>query len=238
MKILIAGSSSGIGRSIAEKMLTENHHVIGLARQHEKFIPDTKKYVTYSVDFSNINTLEQQFKQIQQAESPIDVIVCSVGYGDFAELEQFSVQRMQNILNVNFLSQAILIKTFLSQFKKRNAGKIILIGSECALDGAKKATMYCASKFALRGFAQSLRKECAAAQVMVTLINPGIVNTPFFADLDFRPAKGELHAIEANQIATLVSNIISEESNCVFEEINLQPMKKVIESCDIPPGGE
>jgi len=229
MKILIAGSSSGIGKAIAEKMLSENHSVIGLARNHQKFIPDSKSYSTHTIDFAEINLLEQQFKQIQQKETDVDVIVCSVGYGDFAELEQFSVKRMQNIFNVNFLSQTILIKTFLPELKRKKFGKIILMGSECALEGEKKGTMYCATKFALRGFAQSLRKECASSHVTVTLINPGIVKTPFFDDLSFHPAQGILHSIEADQIAKLVSMLIAEEHNCVYEEINLQPMKKMIE---------
>lgn len=229
MKILVAGSSSGIGRAITEKMLAENHSVIGLARDHQKFIPKSEHYSTFTIDFAEINLLEQQFKQLYQQHPDIDVIVCSIGYGDFAELEQFSVKRMQNIFNVNFLSQTILIKTFLPALKRKQFGKIILMGSECALKGEKKGTMYCATKFALRGFAQSLRKECTSSHVSVTLINPGMVKTPFFDELSFQPAAGNLHSIDAQQIATLVSMLISEENNCVYEEINLQPMKNAIE---------
>lgn len=227
MKILIAGSSSGIGRAIAESLLLQHHQVIGLARHHDKFNP-SGDYQTYSIDFSKINTLEDQFKQIQKTHPDMSALVCSVGYGEFVELEQFSVAKMQNILNVNFLSQAILVKTFLPAFKKQQSGKIILIGSECALSGQKKGTLYCASKFALRGFAQSLRKECSSNNVTVTIINPGMVNTPFFDELNFQPAEGEDHAIQPEQISNVVSMILFEKNNCVFEEINLQPLKKVI----------
>ncbi|MHB1949265.1 MAG: SDR family NAD(P)-dependent oxidoreductase [Gammaproteobacteria bacterium] len=228
-KIIIAGSSSGIGKAITEKMLLENHQVIGLARHHHKFVPLNENYHTYTIDFSKIDILENQFKQIQADHSVIDAIICSVGYGEFKELEQFSVERMQAMLNVNFLSQAILIKTFLASLKTKKSGQVILIGSESALDGQKKGSMYCASKFALRGFSQSLRKECSSANVTVTLINPGFVDTPFFDELNFRPAQGESHAILPEQIASMVSLIVSENSNCVYEEINLQPLKKVLE---------
>lgn len=229
-KILIAGSSSGIGRSIAERLLSEKYSVIGLARDHTKFNPQTIAYQMYSVDFSQIRTLEKELKIIQKNEPEVDAIICSVGYGQFVELEQFSLENMQKMLNVNFLSQAILIKTFISQFKKRKSGKIILIGSECSLEGQKKGSMYCASKFALRGFAQSIRKECAQADVSVTLINPGFVDTPFFNDLSFRPAEGLSHAIQPEQIANVASMLLAEKNNCVFEEINLQPLKKLIKS--------
>lgn len=228
-KIIIAGSSSGIGKAITEECLSEQHTVIGLARNHHRFLPESENYHTYSVDFSQIESLEKQFKQIHTQHSLIDAIVCSVGYGEFNELEQFSVEKMQRMVNVNFLSQAILIKSFLSGLKARKSGKIIIIGSECALDGQKKGSMYCASKFAMRGFAQSLRKECSSANVTVTLINPGMVATPFFDNLNFQPAHGEPHAIQPEQIAAMVSLILSENSNCVYEEINLQPLKKVLE---------
>jgi len=229
MKILIAGSTSGMGRAIAESCLLNNDQVIGLARNHQKFNPHNKNYLTYSIDFSKISDIEEQFKKIKKEVSDIDAIICSIGYGDFAELEQYSVKRMQNLLNVNFLSQAILIKTFLADFKKRKSGKIILIGSECALQGEKKATMYAATKFALRGFTQSLRKECANASIGITLINPGVVRTPFFDDLSFHPAADPIHSIDPVQIASLVSLLLKEENNCVYEEINLQPMTKKIE---------
>lgn len=228
--ILVAGSSSGIGRAISEKLLAQNHSVIGLARDHSKFAPTNVNYRTYSLDFAVISKLEENFRRIQKENPAIDTLVCSVGYGEFAALEQFSVARMQRMLNVNFLSQVMLVKNFLPLFKQKKVGKIILLGSECALQGQKKGSIYCATKFALRGFSQSLRKECAAANIAVTLINPGIVATPFFTALDFEPASGVDHAIQPDQIATLVAHLIHEEQNCVYEEINLQPVKKVVQA--------
>jgi len=225
-KILISGSSSGMGRAFAEKMLHENYEVIGLARDHSKFRPDTPHYHTYTVDFSKIQLLEQQFKTIQEHHPVLDVIVSSAGYGEFCELEQLSLARMQNMLNVNFLSQAVLIKFFLPVMKMNKSGKIIIIGSECALEGQKKGSLYCASKFALRGFAQSLRKECVTANISVTMINPGLVDTAFFDDLSFRPGRDSYNAIQPGQVADIIALVVNQENNCVVEEINLQPLKK------------
>lgn len=228
MKIIIAGSSSGIGRATTEKLLSECHNIIGLARQHDKFKPTDSNYLPISIDFSDSKNLEEQFKALQKVHSDSEALICSAGYGKFVELEQFSFAQMQHLMQVNFLSQALLIKTFLPAFKKKKAGKIIILGSECALEGQKKGSFYCASKFALRGFAQSLRKECVSSHISVTLINPGFVKTPFFHDLDFAPADGNENAIHPEQIAKLISSIVKEEHNCVYEEINLQPLKKVL----------
>lgn len=227
--ILISGSSSGIGRAITEKLLAENYSVIGLARDHKKFSPKSPHYYPHAIDFADIETLEKQLRVIQKKYITIDSIICCAGFGEFCELEQFSIRNMQRIINVNFLSQAILVKSLLPDFKKRRSGKIIFLGSECALEGQKKASLYSATKFALRGFAQSLRKECASAHIAITLINPGVVATPFFDSLAFQPAEGFEHAVQPEQIATLITTLLPLEHNCVVEEINLQPMKNAIQ---------
>ncbi len=226
--ILITGSSSGMGKAIAQRLLAMGHCVIGLARDHQKFDPQHKHYHSYSIDFSCADQLEDQLKQLSKQHPRIDVIVCSAGYGQFQNLEQFSFQQMCELMQVNFLSQALLIKIFLPQMKQRQSGQIILMGSECSLEGYKQATLYCASKFALRGFSQSLRKECASAHVGVSLINPGLVDTPFFDELNFRPGEHSANAIQPEQIAQTVELLVNMDHNCLFEEINLQPIKKVI----------
>lgn len=228
-KIMISGSSSGIGRGITENLLEQGCQVIGLARDHKKFSPETPNYQRVTLDFSVIHQLEKPLKSLAKEHADVDVVVCCAGYGHFSELEQFSVAQMENIINVNFLSQAIFIKNFLPNLKRNRDSKIIIIGSEAALHGAKKGSLYCASKFALRGFAISLRQECAKADVAVTLINPGMVATPFFDALDFTPGDQQANTITSQQIAELVALVIHMENNCVLEEINLQPLKKVVE---------
>lgn len=226
-KIIVSGSTSGIGKIVSERLISLGFGVIGLARQHNKF-NKMDNYFPYATDFSDINELSKILHQISMDHPSIHGIICCAGYGIFKELEQFSISQMQNLMNVNFLSQAILIKTFLSILKSESLGKIIIMGSECALEGQKKGTLYCASKFALRGFCQSLRKECTSANVSVTLINPGMVKTPFFDTLDFEPGDEIHNSIDPNQIADTIILLMHTQNNCVFEEINLQQMKKVI----------
>ncbi len=226
--ILITGSSSGIGKAIAQKLLTQGDRVIGIARDHSKFNPNHANYTAYTIDLNNVNACEAQFKLILKENPSITTVIASAGYGHFAELEQFSVTQMQQLMNVNFLSQAVLIKTFLPHFKTQKTGKVIIIASECALTGQKKGSIYCASKFALRGFAQSIRQECNQADVAITVVNPGMVATPFFDALHFKPGPDQANAITATQVADTIAMVMAMPTNCVVEEINLQPMKRVI----------
>lgn len=227
MKILISGSSSGIGRAITEKLLDQGHTVVGLARNHQKFQPAVERYIPYSVDFSKTKELPHGLNQIYRNHPLIDIIICSAGYGQFGELEQFSYTDMQRLMDVNFLSQAMLIKTWLPTMKKQNSGKVIVVGSEAALQGTSKGSLYCASKFALRGFCQSLRAECKRSSIAVSLINPGFVQTPFFNTLSFKPGDDPSHAISTTQLVKTIQFILETPSECVIEEINLQPLNKV-----------
>jgi len=105
---------------------------------------------------------------------------------------------------------------------------LIFIGSEAALTGSRKGSIYCASKFALRGFSQALRDECAKSSVRVSLINPGMVKTDFFQDLNFEPGEHHSNYLTATDVAETVIYIINARSGIIIDEINLNPANKVI----------
>lgn len=222
---IVSGSSSGIGRAICENLLAQGERVFGLARDHSKFNPDNDNYHPISIDFSRINTLESELKALTKKVEVVDGMILCAGMGRFAEVEQFSLAQIQEIMQVNFLSQVMLVKTFLPGMKQRASGKIIFMGSESALSGARKGSIYCASKFALRGFSQSLRQECKQQNIAVTIINPGLVRTPFFEKLQFQPGAEKENAITAEQVAATVALAIDMDPQCILEEINLQPLK-------------
>ena len=108
--------------------------------------------------------------------------------------------------------------------KKNGDGDIVLLGSESALQGGKAGEVYCASKFALRGLAQSLRKDNPSMRVI--LVNPGPVDSDFFDDLDFAPQAGSEFSIAPESVAQAIDNALSLPSNAVTEEINRQPLKR------------
>lgn len=227
-KIIISGSSSGIGRAITLSLLALGYQVIGLARDHQKFNPNNPAYFPYVVDFSDIKNTEQMLKLVQSQHPDIEVLIGNAGFGRFGSLEQFSIEQIVELVQVNFLGQVLLVRQFLPALKRRKTGKIILMGSEAGLAGARQGSIYCATKFALRGFAQSLRQECSASGVGVTLVNPGFVNTPFFDSLDFAPGTDPENALQPEDVAATIVQLLAAENRYVIEEINIQPLKPVI----------
>jgi NADP-dependent 3-hydroxy acid dehydrogenase YdfG len=226
--ILITGSSSGIGRAMSVKLLEEGATVYGIARNHKKFQPDSDRYKPVAADVTDLHTIPEKLSDLLVSNPEIDGFISNAGYGSFENLENFSPEQISSYINDNLTSHLVVTRCLLPHFKTRNRGDIILIGSEAALEGAKKGSLYCAAKFGLRGFSQSIRQETSDKDIRVTLINPGMVRTAFFDELKFRPGDNVDNAIEAKDIANVVVNILSMRSGTVIDEINLTPQKKVI----------
>ena len=226
--ILITGSSSGIGRATAQKLLEAGAVVYGIARNHEKFQPDTKRYKPLTIDVTDLKVLPGQLSDLLATQPEIDGLISNAGYGSFEGLENFSPEQIYSYINDNLTSHLVVTRCLLPHFKTKNRGDVIFIGSEAALEGEKKGSLYCAAKFGLRGFSQSIRQESANKNIRVTLINPGMVRTSFFDDLNFRPGDDDENAIEPTDIADIIINILSMRSGTVVDEINLTPQKKVI----------
>jgi len=226
--ILVSGASSGIGRAITTLLLEQGYRVTGVARDFSKFPCHDRHFTAVSLDLSDLDSLPDRLDEIIREDPAIDGIVCCAGSGRFGSLEEFSCAQIRNLLDLNLTSQICLVRTLLPGMKQRGSGNIIFMGSEAALAGGKRGAIYSAAKFGLRGLAQALRQECAASGLRISIINPGMVKTGFFDELDFRPGEAADNYILPEDVAKAVQLILEAREGTVFDEINLSPQKKVI----------
>ena len=226
--VLITGSSSGIGYEITSKLLDLGAKVIGIARNHDKSNLVNKNYTTYNCDVSVHKKLEILIKQILKNHPQINCLISNAGYGNFGPLENFSTLQINNFLATNLTSHLIITKLLLPHFKRNKIGDIIFIGSEAGLSGAKNGSLYCAAKFGLKGFSEAVSKDVSNNNIRVTIINPGMVRTEFFKNLNFEPGDSEENAIKLRDISSTVAYIIGLSRNTIVDEINLSPSNKAI----------
>lgn len=226
--IVISGTSSGIGLAMAREMLGRGHSVLGLVKDAESSPLQHPDYRQEQVDLAEPDELHERIREIAAAlEQPPRALVNNAGVGRMANLEQLSLADIRLVLNTNFLSHVIITRALLPLLKRRRGGDIVFTGSESALRGGRQGSIYCASKFAIRGFAQSLREECAKSGVRVSIINPGAVRTPFFDELHFGPGEAEDNAIVPEDVAAALAMVIEARPGTVLDEINLSPMTSV-----------
>ena len=227
-KMLLTGAGGGIGRSIATLLLSSDWRIVGVGRDPARSEFSQKEFTQATIDLSDLAHLPEQLRLVASEHGDIDSVVCAAGVGRFGSLEEFSYQQIRELIDINLTSQLYVVRAFLPLLKRRGRGDVVLIGSEAALAGGARGAVYSATKFALRGFCQSLRQESAAAGIRVTLINPGMVRTDFFDQLDFEPGEDLAHAIVPEDLAGAVKMVLSARAETVFDEINLSPLKKVV----------
>lgn len=227
--VLVTGASSGIGRAIVRLLLCQGHQVIGISRDSRRFGEADAEFVGLELDLAKLVDIPPVAKRIQTDFPALDAVIFAAGYGQFGGLEQFSYQQIESLMTVNFTAQAFLTRALLPKLKQKAHANLVYIGSEAALKGSRNGSIYCASKFALRGFTQALRDECGKSSVRVSLVNPGMVDTAFFDTLSFAPGKQPGQALLAGDVADAVAYILQAGPHCLIDEINLNPPSKVIE---------
>jgi short-subunit dehydrogenase len=235
--IMVTGASSGIGLAISRRLLALGHQVVGISRRFDSTAINDPLFQHHAIDLADLDALPGRLDELIRTNSAIfaelNGVICCAGQGRFGSLEEFSCQQIRELMDLNFTSHACLIRTLLPILKKNtaqlNSGHILFIGSEAALQGGRRGAIYSASKFALRGFAQALREECSRNPIGVSIINPGMVRTAFFDDLNFRPGPDDNHAIIADDIAVAASMILAMRPGTVVDEVNLSPQARVIE---------
>lgn len=226
--ILITGASSGIGRAAARRLLEQGHQVIGISRDCSQFTTSNANFSSFEMDISDIKSLPEKLLSLKKTFPNLDTVILCAGYGRFGSLEEFSFSQIQTLIETNLTSQIFLARALLPGLKSKKKGDLIFIGSEAAIKGSRKGAVYCAAKFALRGFAQALREECARNNIRVSLINPGMVNTPFFEEISFYPGENETNYLLPEDVAEAISYILDASPSIVIDEINLNPLNKVV----------
>jgi 3-hydroxy acid dehydrogenase/malonic semialdehyde reductase len=230
--VIITGCSSGIGRAMTVELLAEGYSVLGIDKNKAGALAAFGEQPSFSftqIDLADVDKLPLEISDLSKTiKGTITALVSNAGIGRMGFLEQLSMADVKLVMDTNFLSHVILTKCLLPRLKlQQTPSDIVYTGSEASLKGARQGSIYCASKFAIRGFSQALRDECGKSDIRVTLLNPGAVRTPFFDDLHFEPGTQPENAIEAKDVARALLMVLQARPGTVFEEINMSPITHV-----------
>lgn len=222
-KVLITGSSSGIGKITAETLKNEGYEVFQTGRRKI----DSPDY--FSADLSSLQNVKILYNYVKENFGEIDVLVNNAGQYLYSPVEKVSVEKITEIFNLNFLSHYYLTGLIVSDMKKNKWGRIINISSISGVVGESYASLYSASKSAYYGFSKALALELAEFNITVNSISPGWVETPLVESaLDSNERKEVLDVVpqrrfvEPTEIANLVKYLLSNEAKGITgQNINL-----------------
>ncbi|UOQ92615.1 SDR family oxidoreductase [Halobacillus shinanisalinarum] len=182
--VLITGAGTGLGRALAHQYSKSGYRVYLSGRTERKLLI-VKKEIRQAggeaevliCDVTEPASVTEAVKQFEQ----LDVLINNAGVGIFKDVGSYSEADINKMFNTN-VKGTILMTKQASQVLKQSNGRVLNIISTAGLRGKTNESVYCASKFAVRGFTESLHKEWEQESMSATAVYMGGMNTPFWAD--------------------------------------------------------
>lgn len=172
MRVLITGASGGIGAALARALAAEGHFLLLQGRDEERLraLQFTLPESQCQIALADLTVEEDRQRLCNTAIAfGIDVLCNNAGINQFGAFTSTDVAR---IVEVNVTATMQLTQELLPQLLQQPQPRLIIIGSAFGAIGFPGYTAYCASKFALRGFAESLSRECADSPLRVYYLSP------------------------------------------------------------------
>lgn len=195
---VITGASSGIGALMARDLSALGAIPILTARRVDKLEEAARsvrgEYAVYPLDVSDAGEVERVFAEIAQTHGPIDILINSAGFGIFETVADTPLAKFEEMMDVNYMGTVRSIKAVLPHMLARRSGHIVNIASLAGKIGSAKGGGYSATKHAVLGLTNSLRFELKGTGVHLSAVNPGPIDTDFFAIAD--PSGGYVQNIQ------------------------------------------
>ena len=208
---LITGASSGIGRELANCFAQDKYNLILVALEPDLLAQAAMELkdkfgiqvTTIVKDLFKRDAPFEVYNEIKASGTQVDVLVNDAGQGQYGTFDTTDVNRELDIIQLNIGAYVVFTKLYLQEFKARNEGKILLVGSIAGeLPGPLQA-VYHGTKAFVNSFAESIQEENKDSNITITNLLPGITKTDFFNKAHMTQAKNvaEGQGMEAADVA-------------------------------------
>src|SRR3954470_17992457 len=220
--LLITGASTGIGASTARQAVAAGWRVVLAARSEDKLGELARELgedhaLAQRCDVTEFGDQERLVAAALDRFGRIDAVFANAGFGAKRGFLEEDPDFWRSMVLTNVLGVAYTIRATLPHLRDRGSGHYVLTSS-VAGRRALPGSLYSATKWAVTGMAESLRQELRAAEsrVRVSLVEPGMVDTPFFDD---RPTD----ALDPDDIARIVMFALEQPDHVDINEILVRP---------------
>jgi short-subunit dehydrogenase len=225
--LLITGASSGIGEATARRFARGGYRVVLSARRMERLTALAEQIAAtggqalpVEADLTQLEDIQALVKATLENYGQIDVLFNNAGFGRLSWLDQLDpINDIQAQIQLNLLGLIQTTRAVLPGMIERRKGHIVNMGSIASLIGTPTYTIYAASKFAVRGFSEALRREVGIYGIPVSVIYPGAVETEFKSHTGMRRVTGmttpKRVRLTADQVAQVVWQVVQHPRRAV-----------------------
>jgi len=185
----ITGASSGIGLSLAKRLVAEGWTVAVTARRADELDKLAEAYpgqvISAPADVTDADAMRAAFDTIQASGRQVALTICNAGTWRKMGAADFDLASFRQQIEVNVMGTATTLATVLPGMIARGSGQVVIIASVSGFRGLPMAVAYGTSKAALIYLAESLKFDLDQAGVMINIVNPGFVKTPMTDQNEF-----------------------------------------------------
>lgn len=180
----VTGASKGLGLSLVQKLLANGSSVAATSRNLEDLKKavgsDNPNFLPMATDLKNEASVQEAIEKTVEAFGRIDVIVNNAGYGLTGSIEELSDRETRDNFDINVFGSLNVIRKAMPYLRAQRSGHIFNISSIGGFTGDFAGfAIYCATKFAVNGFSESLANDVKSFGIKVTVVEPGYFRTNF-----------------------------------------------------------
>jgi short-subunit dehydrogenase len=220
-KALLTGATGGLGRAIAEALAAKGASVVLSSRK-----PEALEALAADLPGDGHSVLPADLAEEGAAErlaaeaGDVDLLVANAGLPAAGPLDDFSAEELKRALRVNLEAPMLMAQLLSPAMADRGSGHLVFIGSANGKAATARTSIYCATKFGLRGFALALRADLHVEGVGVSVVAPGFIREAgMFADTGVKPPAG-LGTCTPEQVGAAVVRAVERDK----AEISVAPI--------------
>ena len=220
--LVITGASTGIGAATARRAVEFGYRVTLGARSEDKLealrdeLGGAERAIAVRCDVTSWDDQQALVARTLEEFGRMDAYFANAGFGAKRGFLEESVEHWKSMIDTNVLGAALSIRASLGHFRRHNRGHLLLTSS-IAGRRALPGSLYSATKHAVTAMGEALRAEVTETDIKVTLIEPGMVDTPFFDN----PVS---NALEPDDIARAVMFALTQPPHVDVNEILVRPI--------------
>jgi NADP-dependent 3-hydroxy acid dehydrogenase YdfG len=227
---VVTGASSGIGEAAARALAAEGAKVVLVARSAEKIeglVAELGEgFIALPTDVGDEAQVEELFGRVKDEFGGLDLLFNNAGVGYYNMFEESETEEWRATIDANLYGVLFCTRAAIPLLRGREGAMICTVSSIGGRSGIAGWAVYNATKFAVVGFNDALRKELGPDGIRCSVIEPGAVHTNWGLNIDLTESREQVEALQGEDIARALIYAFAQPANVNVQEALLMPTKQ------------